>query len=191
MMLAPFFSLAAVSTGRQRVFRQAVVAHLVVMAGAVWAMQYCDQDGAAPFLGYVLLTAGIVEGAVLLGWRLTQMPKSLALEFLLVSPVQPRQIFIAEALVGLARLALVTLAGLPVLSLLVVAGHIDQLDVGPLLLRPFTWGAISGRGLVVWAYEPQWVRRWGERGMLGLVVIYLAIGVVAGEHLKEWLAHLP
>src|SRR6266480_3329738 len=143
MMLAPFFSLAAVSPGRQRVFRQAVVSHLVVMAGAVWAMQYRDQDGAAPFLGYVLLTAGIVEGAVLLGWRLTQMPKSQALEFLLVSPIQPREIFIAEA------------------------GHIDQLDLAPLLLMPFTWGAISGLGLVVWAYEPQCVRRWGERGMLG------------------------
>src|SRR6266480_7410769 len=133
MMLAPFFSLAAVSPGRQRVFRQAVVSHLVVMAGAVWAMQYRDQDGAAPFLGYVLLTAGIVEGALLLGWRLTQLPKSQALEFLLVSPLRPGCFFVAEALVGASRLALVTLAGLPLLVLLTVNGSLAVVDLGPLL----------------------------------------------------------
>src|SRR5947209_20357880 len=143
-MLAPFFALAAVSPGRQRAFRHAVVAHLVVIAGTVWAMQFRATTGAAALLGYVLLTAGIVEGAVLLGWRLTQLPKSQALEFLLVSPVQPGQVFVAEASVGLARLALVTLAGLPVLALLVGAGRIDILDLGPLLVMPFSWGAITG-----------------------------------------------
>src|SRR5437899_7687532 len=136
MMLAPFFSLAAISPGRQRVFRQAVVAHLVVMAGAVWAMQYRDQDGAAPFLGYVLLTAGIVEGAILLGWRLTQLPKSQALEFLLVTPLRPPRVLLAEAMVGLGRLALITLAGLPVLLVLAVAGYLELIDLGPLLLMP-------------------------------------------------------
>ena len=51
------------------------------------------------------------------GWRLTQLPKSQALEFLLVSPLRPRRLLFAEALVGLAQLGLVTLSGLPVSTL--------------------------------------------------------------------------
>ena len=42
-------------------------------------------------------------------WRLTQLPKSQALEFLLVSPLRPPWVFAAEAAVGVTRLALVTL----------------------------------------------------------------------------------
>src|SRR5262249_61152229 len=83
--------------------------------------------------GYVLLTAGIVEGAVLLGWRLTQLPKSQALEFLFVSPLRPWQLFVAEAVVGLSRLALITLCGLPVLLLMTVGGFLDRTDLGPFL----------------------------------------------------------
>ncbi|MCI0458671.1 MAG: hypothetical protein L0Z62_17050, partial [Gemmataceae bacterium] len=55
----------------------------------------------------------------------------------------------------------------------------------------FTWGAITGLGLTVWAYEPMHVRRWAERGMLALVLFYLAVGVLAGEHLKRWIEWLP
>ncbi|HYT92375.1 MAG TPA: hypothetical protein VEL76_26915, partial [Gemmataceae bacterium] len=121
----------------------------------------------------------------------TQLPKSQALEFLLVSPVRPRQLFLAEALVGLTRLALVTLAGLPVLLLLAGEGLLDFLDLPPLLLMPLTWGALAGFSLVTWAYEPIAVRRWGERLILALVVLYLIIGVLAGEHLRAWLAWLP
>src|SRR5439155_21430449 len=144
-----------------------------------------------PILGHGLLVAGILEGALLLGWRLTQLPKSQALEFLLVSPVRPRQFFLAEALVGLARLALVTLTGLPVLLLLALEGRLDLLDVPVLLAMPFTWGALTGLGLITWAYEPAAVRRRGERVVLALVVLYLLGGVLAGEHLKEWLTGLP
>ena len=35
------------------------------------------------------------------------------------------------------------------------------------------------------------VRRWGERGTMALVVLYLAVGVLAGENLKHWLDALP
>src|SRR5437868_10179409 len=127
-MLTPFFKLAAVSPGRQYTFRALVAAHLVALAcGAALAM-HVKPNGAA-LLGHVLLVAGIIEGALLLGWRLTQLPKSQALEFLLVSPVRPRQLFLAEALVGLARLALVTLAGLPVLLLLVLEGYLLPPDL--------------------------------------------------------------
>jgi hypothetical protein len=165
--------------------------HLVVLATAVWAVRSATVAHPAVLLGHVLLSVGIVEGALLLGWRLTQLPKSQALEFLLVSPLRPRRVLVAEALVGMSRLALVTLSGLPVLLLLAVDGHLDLRDVVPLLLLPLTWGIITGLGLTTWAYEPVGVRRWGERIILGLVIFYLLVGVLAGEHLGRWLQWLP
>src|SRR6266542_5533878 len=142
-MLSPFFTLAAVSPGRQRTFRSLVAAHLVILACGV-ALLFTYREHGRPLLGHVLLIAGIVEGALLIGWRLTQLPKSQALEFLLVSPVRPRQLFLAEALVGLTRLALVTLAGLPVLLLLAGEGLLDFLDLPPLFVMPLTLGAVAG-----------------------------------------------
>src|SRR5262249_24485559 len=148
-------------------------------------------DSAGLTLGYMLLTAGIVEGAMLLGWRLTQLPRGQALEFLLVSPLRPWRVFLAEALVGLSRIALVTLSGLPLLVLFVFAGYLEPIDLVPLLVMPFTWGAITGLGLTAWAYEAVVVRRWAERITLVAVVFYLAVGVLAGEHLAKWIAWLP
>ena len=107
----------------------------------------------AMMLGQALLVAGIIEGAVLVGWRLTQLPKSQALEFLLVSPVRPPMVLVAEALVGLARLAFVTIAGLPLLIFLMETGTILAEDIPWLLLQPFIWGAVTGLGLTAWAYE--------------------------------------
>src|SRR5262249_16869376 len=180
-----FFALAMLSPGRQLAFRRALVAHVILVGAGSWSV-VCG--GSPGFLGHLLLVAGIVEGAVLIGWRLTQLPKSQALEFLLVSPLQARRLFLSEALVGLARLALVTLSGLPVLLLLTLLGRRDagtfgllspglaSVDLGPLLLMPFTWGAVTGLGLTAWAYEPLAVRRWGERGVFLLILLYLIVG---------------
>src|SRR5438477_295452 len=166
-MLTPFFTQAARSPARQQAFRRAVVSHLCVLAGSLWAVNAAGGTfDAATLLGPLLLVAGIVEGALLLGWRLTQLPRSQALEFLLVSPLHARRVFLAEALVGLARLALVTLCGLPVLVVLAVCGLLLPSALVPLLILPFTWGAITGCAFVVWAYEPERVRRWGERAVL-------------------------
>jgi hypothetical protein len=142
-------------------------------------------------LGQVLLVAGIVEGALLIGWRLTQLPKSQALEFLLVSPLRPPLIFLGEALVGLAWLFLVTLTGLPLMVLLVALGALVPADLAALLLVPAVWGAVTGLGLTVWAYELPLVRRWGERAILAGVIAYLVIGILAGENLPQWLGLLP
>ena len=79
------------------------------------------------------------------------------------------------------------MAGLPLLLLLVAEGRLDPLDPLPLLLMPFTWGRSPGLGLTVWAYEPLGVRRWGERIILGLVLLYLVVGVLAAENLRHWL----
>ncbi len=119
------------------------------------------------------------------------MPKSQALEFLLVSPLRPERVLLAEALVGLARLALVTLAGVPLLMLLVSQGTLVVADIPTLLLVPFLWGAVTGLGLTAWAYEPERVRKWGER-LVGLIILlYLLVGVLAAEHLPLWLSALP
>jgi len=191
-MLTPFFVQAARSPARQQAFRRAVVSHLCVLGGGLWAVAAAGGTfDAATLLGPLLLVAGIVEGAVLLGWRLTQLPRSQALEFLLVSPVHPRRVFLAEALVGLGRLALVTLSGLPVLLVLAVHGLLLPSALIPLLVLPFTWGAVTGLGLVVWAYEPAQVRRWGERVVLALLLVYLGVGVLGAEHVLAWGGKLP
>lgn len=191
-MVAAFFTLAAQSPTRQQTFRRAAAAHTVCLGALAWLLPLSPRGGTPTMLlGQLLLVAGIVEGATLLGWRLTQLPKSQALEFLLVSPRRPSELLLGEALVGLVFLGLVTMAGLPVLLLLTVSGLLAPLDLVPLLLMPFTWGAVTGLVLTVWAYESASVRRWGERVVLGLVLLYLVVGVLAGEKLQSWLQELP
>jgi hypothetical protein len=191
IMLYPFFALAARSPTRQRTFRRLLLLHLLLLMGGCWMLSRQPVGRPAVLLGHLALVAGIIEGALLMGWRLTQLPRSQALEFLLVSPLRPAWFLLAEALVGLAQLALLTLAGLPVLVLLVADGQLDPLDPAALLLVPWTWGAITGLGLTVWAFEPRGVRRWGERIVLGLVLLYLVVGVLAAEKLRHWLERLP
>src|SRR5712692_3888067 len=114
----PFLTLAMTAPNRQWSFRRAVVLHLLVLSALSWTLMHAPPRY-LPFFGDGILIVGIVEGAALVGWRLVQLPKSQALEFLLVSPIQPARVLLAEASVGLARLALVTLCGLPLLVLLV------------------------------------------------------------------------
>lgn len=160
---------------------------LILFAGMLWR----PATSVPVLLGEILLVAGIIEGALLIGWRLTQLPKSQALEFLLVSAVRPPAVLLGEAAVGLARLFLTTLAGLPILVLMVGDGLIYVEDVPVLLALPFVFGAVTGLGLTTWAYEPRCVRRWGEKlGILG-VLVYLVVGVMAGERLGDWLSGLP
>ncbi len=186
-MLSSFFVLAAVSPSRQRTFRALVACHVIALAGCLF-YQGANQP---LIIGQMLLVAGIIEGSLLVGWRLTQMPKSLALEFLFVSPLRPGQVLLAEALVGLARLICVTLAGLPLLLFMAQSGILWPGDVPWLLLVPGVWGAVAGLGLTAWAYESLPVRRWGERVLMASIVLYLVVGVLAGENLRQWLNWLP
>jgi hypothetical protein len=119
-MLRPFFAAAMLAPGRQRAFRRTAVGHVLAVAVLGYAASVRTLSGEV--LGYLLLVLGLIEGAALVGWRLTQLPKSQALEFLLTSPIQPRRLFLAEALVGVCRFGLVQLAGLPVLGGLVLSG---------------------------------------------------------------------
>ena len=56
---------------------------------------------------------------------------------------------------------------------------------------PIVWGLAAGLGLTVWAYETRLVRRLGEAVALLGILVYLTVGVLAGEHLKAWLDALP
>ncbi len=189
-MLKPFFAAAMLAPGRQLAFRRVAVAHVLTVAGLSYAAA-ADARNSLTTVAYLLLVLGLVEGAALVGWRLTQLPKSQALEFLLTSPLRPRRVFLAEALVGVGRFALVWLAGLPVLGGLLFAGAVGPADLVPLFVMPFVWGVAAGLGLTAWVYEPRAVRRVGELICLGGVVVYLVVGVVAGENLRLWLEELP
>lgn len=190
-MLAPFFSVAMRSPGRQQSFRRFVVIHVLLVSSLVLALLKHPTSEFLGIVGQLLLVLGLVEGAAIIGWRLTQLPKSQALEFILTSPVQPRRLFGAEAVVGLARFALVCLAGVPALLWLGFAGIMQWPDIAVVLVMPFIWGMVAGLGLTAWVYEPRMIKRAGEvLGLLG-VLVYLVIGVMAGEHLRLWLEQLP
>lgn len=187
-MLGPFFAVAARSPGRRRSLQLAMFLHL----GMCLAIVFLTHHPQTPLvLGMTLLLAGIVEGAILIGWRLTQIPRSQALEFLLVSPVSPRLVYFAEMLVGLLRLAIVQLTALPVLVVLAEIRKILWWDVPVLLLVPWTWGAVTGLGLTAWAYESAPLRRVGERVVGVVIIVYLIVGVLAAERLPRWLEALP
>ena len=123
---------------------------------------------------------------MLVGWRLTQMPKSQALEFLLVSPLRPHWLLVNEALTGAGFLALVTLSGLPILAYL-SSWALSVPGTSRLLLMPFSWGLLTGLSLATFAYEPLTVRRGAEAVTMLLILFYLIVGVLAGENLRQWL----
>ncbi|MGL6074528.1 MAG: hypothetical protein ACRC8S_10240 [Fimbriiglobus sp.] len=190
-MLKPFFQIAMLSPGRQLAFRRMVVMHLVLTTLGVYVVSAMSSENNLTSLGYGLLCLGIVEGAAMIGWRLTQLPKSQALEFLLTSPIQPKRMFLAEALVGVARFSLVQLAGLPVVAGLIFTGLIEYPDLLPLILMPYIWGLVAGLCLTAWVYEPLLVRRLGELLAMFGVLLYLIVGVMAAENLPLWFQQMP
>jgi len=190
-MLQAFFTIGMRSPARHITFRRAAVLHIILIALLGWGAANSDTPERLSAVGQIALVLGIVEGASLIGWRLTQLPKSQALEFLLVSPLRPPRVFLSEALVGIGRFALVSLAGMPVLLVMVLQGVILPEDLWPLALMPFEWGVVAALGLTVWAYEPYSIRRVGEAIALLGVLFYLIIGILAGEKLQMWITGLP
>jgi hypothetical protein len=166
-------------------------AHIALFLFLIGGMVFSAAGTNRLALGNALLIAGIVEGALLIGWRLAQLPKSQALEFLLVTQLQPSRILLAEALVAIWRFVLVTASGGPFLVFLWWMGAIDGYDAAALFALPLVWGLATGLGLAAWAYEPLEVRVWGERLMLAGVLVYLVVGVLVGENLPRWLNVFP
>src|SRR5262245_55280842 len=187
-MLLTFLCHAMRSRERQFALRRLAIAQILIASLCAWLIWGDDRRILA---GSVLLVTGIVQGAILVGWRLSQIPKCQGLELLLGSPVRPAMTFIGEAFSALGLLTLVTSAGFPSLWILAVTGRIDSVDLILLVLMPLTWGALTGIGLATWAYEPPTVRTWGERVVLAMVIFYLAVGLMAGEHIRTWVLALP
>lgn len=190
-MLYPFFELAARSLSRQKTFRQLLAMHLIVVAGTLIVCGLSPERKLTIFLGQALLLSGIVEGALLLGWRLTQLPKSNAMEPLLLTPVPPPVVLLGEELVGLTYLGFFTLATAPVLVVMVSMGWLTWEAAAFVLLHGFLWGAVTGLGLTCWAYEPLSVRRWGTRISGAVLLAYLIIGGLLGEQTFALLSTLP
>ena len=185
------FPLLMAIASRRGPTRQLVIGHLLLLSLTIASFELSGDWRQPLALGNVLLVAGIVEGALLIGWRLTRIPKSQALEFILVSSLQPERFLLLEAAVSSARFVLVTLSGAPILLLLRLRGIITTDELFALIALPMAWGLATGFGLAAWAYEPIELRRIGERIMIGLVVAYLVVGVLIGENLMRWLSLFP
>ena len=190
-MIRPFFAAAVASPVRRSALRRAAGIHALIVVLLAWAAAANPNPTGLLAVGNFALVLGIVEGGALVGWRLTQLPKSQALEFLLVSPLRPRGVFVAEALVNVWRFAVVQLAGLPALAALVWQGAIAPADLWPLAVMPFAWGVVTGLGVTAWAYEPRAGRKAAELVALLGVLVYLVVGVLAAEKLPLWLQQLP
>jgi len=190
-MLQPFFVVAMQSHSRQKSFRQILVLHLGLIAAITYLGTQVTQPSQWTLLAYVLLALGIIEGAGLIGWRLTQLPKSQALEFLLTSPLQPRRVFFAEALVGMTRFLWIQLAGWPILGCWHWIGLAEPADYWVLAIMPTLWGLVAGSLITAWVYEPEGLRRIGELFGLLAVLIYLVVGILAAENLLLWLQQIP
>ena len=190
-MLLHLARLAIASPSRRRTLLTMIVAHVgtLTMLGVGAALSGKGPEPLA--IGNALLIAAIVEGALLVGWRLTQIPKSQALEFILVSELQPTRFLLDEAILAIAQFLIVTLSGVPFLVAFAAQGILSPADVGAALALPIAWGLVTGLGLTAWAYEPTEVRRWGERLILVGIVFYLVVGVLLGEALPGWLRAFP
>ncbi len=189
-MYLSFFAATAQSPTRQFAFRGLVGFHLILLTLTI-AILESRPSLSISLLGLVMLIAGIVEGGLVIGWRLTQLPKTRALEFLLASPLRPSGIFFTELTMGVVRLLFVTISAFPLLLFLWADKKIVVADMLPMLTLPFLWGCLTGLMLTSWAYEPAWLRKWKERSVLLLVLVYLVVGVLAGENLKHWIDGTP
>jgi hypothetical protein len=190
-MLKPFFIVAMQAPARHLAFRRMVIFHVLICTLGSYLASTTPVQDAVTFFGYCLLALALVEGAAVVGWRLTQLPKSPALEFLLTSPIQPRRLFAAEALVGVVRFTLIQLAGVPAVGSLIFIARIEMIDFYPLLFMPYLWGLLTGLAITAWLYEHIWIRRIGELLSIFGVLMYLVVGVIAAENLPMWFQQLP
>jgi hypothetical protein len=188
-MLTTLLQTAARSPSRHRFVRTVAAAWLFLVGGLTLASA-ANPARVGPS-AQLLLVGGIVAGATVIGWRLTQAPKGQSLEFLFVSPVRPSGLLLAEAAACVVQFTAVIASAAPLVAWWVWMGLVEPLDLIPLLFAPWLWGLVTGFGLTVWAYEPPGVRQVGEwLGALGILT-YLIIGVFAGEKLLVWAAALP
>lgn len=190
-VMIAFLITAMRAPGRQLSFRRLAILHVTAVLALVYFLSNKSRQGPPEIIGYLTLVLGLLEGATLIGWRLAQLPKSQALEFLLVSPVRPKRLFLMEAAVGVARFLLVQMTALPIWVLASLDGIVEWIDFIPYALMPAIWGITLGLVLTTWIYESRPVRVIGEViGLVG-VLVYLVVGLLVGEQIRGWLLSLP
>ncbi|MFO0949176.1 MAG: hypothetical protein U1D30_25240 [Planctomycetota bacterium] len=187
----PFFEMAGRSPTRQTGFRQFLAIHVLSLAGVVLACAWMENRRLPGVVGIAMVLLSVIEGALLLGWRLTQWPKSKALELLLVTSLSPRRAMLGEEFVGVTLYTFVSLSGLPILVGMVGLDWIEPTVAATLFLNAYSWGLVVGLGLVWWAYEPLRLRQWGEKFSLVGLLLYLIVGGLAGEHTFRVLDRVP
>jgi hypothetical protein len=168
-----------------------VVLHLSVLAMTLLMLAVNRSGRLFSIMGDAHILLGIVEGALLVGWRLVQWPKSQALEPLLLANLSSRSVMAGEQSVGIGQLLLLAISGVPVLVLASVLGWVDPVSIVLLPIQTLIWGGVVGFGLVVWAYESASVRRMGERFVGGMMTAYFLLGGLAGEHTLSLLRSVP
>jgi hypothetical protein len=190
-MLIDFFLFAGRSPSRQRLWRWLIVVHWAVLCLTLALLTSQRSNRVFSMLGYAHILLGIVEGSLVIGWRLVQWPKSQSLEPLLLANLSSRAVMAGEQAVGLAQLATLAASGIPLLVYAATCGWIDPVCVLLLPMQTFLWGSVVGFGLVVWAYESALVRRWGERITAVTMLVYFLLGGLVGEHTLGLLRTVP
>lgn len=190
-MIGEFFRQASRSPRRQKNLRTVFIAHQAVLFGITAYLAIRHHPGVFALLADALLLLGIVEGALLIGWRLAQWPKSRSLEPLLLANLSPARVMVGEQAVGLAMLALVSASSLPLLTFLAARQILPMHAVWFLPLQGFAWGSVVGFGLTWWTYESERFRWWGEKVLGTALTVYLLVGGLAGEHTLATLRSLP
>ena len=181
-MIWHFLLTATRSPARQQMFRRFLVIEIIVLAVAILLCAARRDTAVLAIVGDASLLLGIVQGALIIGWRLVQWPKSQALETLLLANLSSAAVMRGEQFVGIVQLVALALASVPILSFAIVMGWLPLLSVWLIPLNMLLASSVVGFGLVWWVYEPLWLRRWGERLAGTLLIAYFVVGGLAGEH---------
>ncbi len=123
----------------------------------------------------------VVCGGFLTAWRVTQLPKTRAYEFYLLTPASDWELVAGEMVAGMCRTAVVVLATAPLMAALWGTGWLSGAGCLALLVVPLVAGWLSGLLMAVVAFEPMWFRRLVERLVLLVVLVYLVVFGLLGH----------
>lgn len=151
--------------------------------GITWLVARPDTPGEAMNLLFLVqFGIGVLIGGSLTGWRATQLPKTRASEFYLVTPVSDWEIVGGEVLSGMFRTLFVVGAAAPIVALLWGGGWLDASQAAALVCVPCVVGWAVGLGIAVVAYEPLWIRRIFEGLALAGILAYLIAFGLGGRY---------
>lgn len=190
-MLWPFYEQAGRSISRQLSFRRLLFVLMIGLAVMCLVPIRFGRPNLVIALGLTLLFGGIISGGLLIGWRLTQLPKSRSLEPLLLAPVDSIHLMLGEQIVAVTYFGLIMLSSVPILVLCVSMQWMQPLDALVLFVIAFTWGSFAGLGLTWWTYEPERLRKWVEQIFGITMLVYVSTAVMFFERFLAWARGLP